>query len=303
MKIHRLHLNPFRLNKTHGILLFLAFVVLLVSGCEIINPEEPVPAYVEIRTIGTQANYPTQGTSSGKVTDVWVYTDGAYLGTYPLPARIPILKSGKQKISLGAGILLNGIASTREAYSLYKFYETEVELSPGNITSIDSFTVSYFPGLQYTWFEDFERDTSGGGISLDTTAGSLGNILPDSVDVFEGQRSLKMEANANQTVIECASVGDGFILDKGKDIYLELNYKCNQPFVMGLTAITFTGNRTIPIIRFNTKPDWNKIYVRLSPYVNANGDALKFKVYFKMELPSGSSSGLVFIDNIKLISN
>lgn len=283
--------------------LFFASLVFSISACNLINPDEDIPAYIDVKKMNTTSNYALQGSASGNITDVWIFADGAYVGTYELPARIPLLLSGKKKISFAAGIEVNGIASTSDFYPLYKFYETDVDLIPGQVTDMDTLTVGYFPALQYTWFEDFEKDTSGGGISLDTTGISLATINPDSLDVFEGQRSLKMKVTTAEYFIECISVGDGYQLSPGKDIYLELDYKCNQPFIMGLTGTTFTSVKTIPVIKFNTKGDWNKIYIRLGPYVNANTDVIKFKVYFRLALEAGLTEGVVYLDNIKLISN
>lgn len=72
---------------------------------------------------------------------------------------------------------------------------------------------------------------------------------------------------------------------------------------MGFLGTTFSGEKTIPIIRLNTKPDWNKIYIRLGPYVNANSVVLKFKIYFRVALEGGLTEGTVYVDNLKLISN
>ena len=273
------------------------------SSCNLINPDESVPAYIEVQGITTTSNYTTQGTASSKITDVWVYAGGAYIGTFELPARIPILLEGKHKITFGAGIKANGIASTSEFYNLYKFHEVELDLLPGKVTVVDTFSVTYFPAIQYIWNEDFEKDTSGGGISLDTTGFSLGEIFPDSVEVFEGKRSLKMQVTTAFNFIECRSIGDGYILPVGRDVYLEMDYKCSQPFIMGLIGVTNNGEKRIPIIQLNPKSDWNKIYIRLGPYVNFNSDAFKFKVYFRVALPSTLTEGTVYLDNLKLISN
>jgi len=283
----------------------LVICAILFAGisCNLVNPEEDVPCYIEVPALKVTSNYATQGTNSSKVTDVWVYAGGEYIGKYELPARFPVLLSGRKELTFGAGIMANGIASTREAYPFYRFHTATVDLVPGQMINMDTLTVGYFPALQYIWFEDLEKDTSGGGISLDTTAASMVNILPDSLDVFEGTRSLKFQVLPAASYLECTMVGDGYPLTPGRDVYLELNYKCNQPFNMGLIAKTFSGDRKVPIIRLNTKPDWNKIYVRLGPYVNANGDAFRFKVYFEMNLEAGLNEGTAYLDNMKLVSN
>lgn len=276
-------------------------LVITAAGCELINPEEEIPAYIQVNRIGVAAG-PGQGTSSSKITDVWVYANGNYLGTFELPARIPILSKGKNDITFGAGIQANGIASTRDAYPFYKFIDSlGMELVPGEVKTIDSMTVNYFPGLDFPgfWMEDFE----GASISLDTTGESLANIEVESSVVFEGQHSLRMEVTPDRPILICASPDGGQPLSVGKDIYLEMNYRCNQAFQMNLNVIAFGGNRIVPVIKLNPKADWNKIYVRLNPYVNVNGDASRFQLVFSLALADGASQGLVYLDNLKLITN
>ncbi len=281
-----------------------ALVLLITAGCEIINPEEEIPAYIELKSIGVDT-ISGQGTSSSKITDVWVYTNGSYLGTFELPARIPILSKGKNNITFGAGIQVNGIASTRDAYPFYKFIDSlEMELVPGEVKTIDSMTVNYFPGLDFGnfWMEDFEELNST-GISIDTTEASLANVEIESTVVFEGNQSLKLEVTPDRPLLVCASPDGGQLLSVGKDIYLELNYRCNQSFQINLNAITFSGNRIVPVIKLNPMPDWNKIYIRLNPYINVNGDASRFQLMFYLVLADGATQGLVYLDNIKLITN
>lgn len=279
------------------------FLLLFISACDLINPAEPSPAYVEISDYTVTSNYITQGSNSNKVKDAWVYIDGALLGIYQLPCKFPVLKEGVKEIRVGAGILENGIASTRAAYPLYKFYTENKELKAGETVKLNSLSFEYFPSISYTYYEDFESDTSGGGISMDTTSSSKANLQLESVDVFEGQRSLKLEVNSSQNFIECITVGNGYLLNRGRDIYLEMDYRCNQEFTVGLKGTTFSGEKTIPVLIFNSNPSWNKIYINLSKFINANFDVSRFKIYFNMQLTSGASSGFVYVDNVKLISN
>lgn len=295
---HMIHL----LKRLHHCL-FLLLTIAAFGGCELINPDEEIPAYITVKGIRVSSNYATQGTNSANITDVWVFAGNKYIGTYELPARFPVLLKGRQRITFGAGIEANGIASTNEFYRLYKFHDEDIDLVAGKTATVDTFTVEYFSGIQYVWYEDFETDTSGGGISIDTTGNSKANIQTDSVVVFEGKRSLKLSVNATNDYIECISVGDGYMLTKGKDIYLEMNYRCNQSFNMGILAISSFGISTNRVITLNAKPDWNKIYIRLGPYINASGNALKYKIIFGMKLASGATEGNVYLDNLKLISN
>lgn len=290
---------PFRTNLS----LYLVFIILIASGCNLINPEEPQPAYLEINHVSVSSNYVNQGSNSSKVKDVWVYIDNQYIGTFELPAKIPVLTEGKKQVILLPGIYENGIAATRTAYPLYKGYTTTLDFTRGQTTVVDTFPVSYFPALTYTWYEDFEKDTSGGGISMVTTTSSLAGLAIDSTNVFEGQRCLKLETTTANNVIEVTSVNDGYYLPRGKDIYLEVNYKSTHAFTVGLKGILLNDTRNIPVILFNPSADWNKTYINLSKFVNSNFDVPKFKVYFFMQLESGESGGTLYIDNVKLISN
>ena len=281
-------------------LILLLFSVLVFPSCNLINPSEPQPSYLHVNHMVVTSNYATQGTNSAKVKDVWAYVDGNYIGTFELPARFPILLTGVHHVVLGAGIYINGISATREAYPMYKFYSGDVTFTAGKTSVIDTATVGYFPDLQYTWFEDFE----GSGYSLDTLPSSVGNLVLDtlSADRFEGHACLHLPITTTDSVIECVT-NNYYPLPKGIDSYLEMNYRCDQPFLVGLYAKDLAGDdQTYPVISLNASPTWNKIYIKLTPTVNAvlqiSGG---FKVYVGAVLQSGMTQGNVFIDNMKLI--
>src|SRR5207249_3983136 len=76
---------------------FLTFSLFLLSSCNIINPTEPVPAYIHIDKFGIIAT-PALGTDSTKLTDVYAYIDNSFQGAYPLGTSFPILQSGAHKM-------------------------------------------------------------------------------------------------------------------------------------------------------------------------------------------------------------
>ncbi|CAN5609731.1 hypothetical protein BH11BAC2_BH11BAC2_19650 [soil metagenome] len=280
-----------------AIKLFLILIITIsISSCNLINPEEKIPAYFEVNKILVSSDYLTQGTSANGVENVWVYADGQYIGTYQLPARFPILLSGVHKIQLGAGILVNGIDATREAYTLYKFYETDVDLKAGETTVFDTINVSYFPALKYSWFEDIE----GSGVSLDTLPASKVPLEIDTTQAFEGKGCLKFYVHDSLDVLECSS-NEAYKLPLGTDCFLELNYKCDHVFYVGLISNFSTYTLKNPIIRINPSETWKKIYIKLNATLSANGTAIDHNVWFREDLGTGGTSGTVYLDNIKLI--
>ena len=115
---------------------YLLFFLLCLLGCEIINPEETIPSYIEINQFNLNTNY-DQGTNSNKIEDVWVFIDDNLQGIYALPAILPVLKEGKHKIELKAGIKKNGISASRGYYPFYTSYIDSVEMKYDSIVKIN----------------------------------------------------------------------------------------------------------------------------------------------------------------------
>ena len=99
--------------------LFLSFIFLSLSSCEIYNPSEDEPSYIHIDSISLTTDYTAYGTASHKITDAWVYVDNELIGAFELPANVPVLKSGVHNINIRPGIKLNGIAATRSYYPFF----------------------------------------------------------------------------------------------------------------------------------------------------------------------------------------
>ena len=114
-------------------LIFFIVLFIIFSSC---NPEETEPAYLLINHVSVSSNPVTQGSNCSNVKDVWVYVDNKYLGTFQLPARVPVLESGSKNVILRAGILENGISATHSAYPLYAANLRTVEFTPGKETKI-----------------------------------------------------------------------------------------------------------------------------------------------------------------------
>jgi hypothetical protein len=81
-------------------------------------------------------------------------------------------------------------------------------------------------------------------------------------------------------------------------VYLELDYKCNVPFTVGL--MDSDGKESAAIV-VNKQENWNKIYVQLATSVNSL-ISNRYKVYFRFIRENGSTDTKeVYLDNIKLL--
>ena len=233
-----------------------AFIILLIGfcllpSCEIINPDEEIPAYIHIPAYTLTTSF-DQGSASHNITDAWVYLNDDIQGVYELPVTFPVLGSGDQKLTIRPGIKINGIASTRIAYPFFTESVLNVTLEP---TVIDTLQLSttYKTASKFAWIEDFESP----GISIESLPFSDTSLLKTSEQdkVFEGISSGRIVLDENRKAYHGASV-DAFKLPGGlTPSYLELDFKTNHPFVVGLIANGSGSTNVLEILVLNTTED------------------------------------------------
>lgn len=280
---------------------FYKFVILIIivflSSCEIINPEEEIPSYIHLDKIDLITDYPTQGSNSHKISDAWVYLDNNLIGVFELPVTLPALAEGKHNLSIKAGIIINGIASSRTAYPFYTVYEQEIELIRQNTFNIDP-TVSYLPAATFTVLEDFES----AGITWEETSAS--DTLLNKVygtDVFEGTSSGAAYLDESRSLFECVSSEKYSLPKGGAPLYLELNYKGSNTLTVGIFSYTLSQIIQKPVLYLNPTSEWKKIYLDLSTAVSSEVNALEYQVFIGALKDEGLVASEIYIDNIKLV--
>ncbi|MFM7054259.1 MAG: hypothetical protein ACKOX7_05905 [Bacteroidota bacterium] len=275
----------------------------IFSSCNLINPEENAPGFIQVNDFvfnPTPTSIEMGSSNSTKIKDVWVYVDNKFLGAYELPAKFPVLKTGKQKILLTPGIELNGIASTRSPYPFYKGYVTE-EVIPENGTLTINPTTQYFDAVQCAFCESFD----GSGFSLAPTDQSdtiMYQLAPGDTNVFEGAGSGVVYLDTTNTQFEFSSTTFYELPGSGAAVYLEMDYKCSQEMQVGLYIdLPSSGLEQVPIYVLNPSQDWNKIYIQLGYVVSTYSYSNKFKIYLKGIKNSGSQKSSFYFDNIKVV--
>lgn len=283
----------------------IGLICLLAMGfltCDIINPEESIPAFLYIEPFTLQTNELEQGSASEKITEVWVTVNDEFLGAYQLPATVPVLMSGEADLFLEAGIKDNGIGSTPEIYPFYQAYETTITLMPDQTVTVSP-TTSYDRNTRFALIEDFETGTT---VFQDTLLGNSG-LQASNTEPFEGNFSGKIQLSTDDPVIELATIGTFTDLtDRTPFVYLEVNYKSDAPVVFGLAGSSGPGDVNVVFEPgFNPKATWNKIYFNLSgllatsPYA---GHKLALRAFIPTENGQLTlNNATVCLDNIKLV--
>ncbi len=267
------------------------FLILLISSC---NKEEPIPSYLYINKFSLSTDYPTQGSNSQKITDGWVYIDGLLLGVFELPATIPVLESGSHEIAIKPGIKNNGISSTRLAYTFYETYTTNIELTP-ELTNTIHPTTTYKSTAVIDWKEDFE----GAAFSFVDTINTDTVMKATFVNVFEGNKSgiIHLDDVKNTYIGESAN---SYVLPKGgASVYLELDYKSNNTFGIGVYSANIVSPQSLLFI--TPSDEWNKIYIELTSLISNTSNSNPFRIYISMLKEPTVSNPELLIDNVKLV--
>ena len=286
---------------THKYTIILLIVIALFSSCEIINPDEDIPAFISINTVDFQAKS-GEGTDSVDITDVWIYNNSEFVGAYQLPAKFPILKQGNQNIEIRFGILLNGIAATRSINPFFSYDNQSVNLVPGEVIELKP-TSSYQPETQFVWNSLGQEGFEEGGISIDSVGNTSTKIFKTSQEVYEGSFSGQIHLdNAHKTYIGQSS--NKFTLPSGgKPVVMEIHCKnTSNHFAIGMFVEAADGKITIVNhLVVNPGPNWKKLYVNFTQLVSNYPQARSFRVFFTAELESTNSSADIYLDNIKLM--
>ena len=203
--------------------LFLTILFFLFS-CVVINNEEDIPSILTIESIEVNGNH------SSKITDAWVYIDNEFQGVFPLPANFPVLKTGELEIIIEAGIKKNGISSRRENYPFFTSFELNTELLENKNTSFNptvSYSLSNFP-----YNENFEGVGTSLSVVSDSSNHTIEKIYDSSNNNYGNYYAKSVISGEFGELFECNT--PDFNLPKDKVVYLEMDYKCNAPIIVGI---------------------------------------------------------------------
>ena len=89
----------------------------------------------------------------------------------------------------------------------------------------------------------------------------------------------------------------------GYKYFLELDYKNTNSFTVSIEIITASGIDIEEYLTINKSDTWKKIYVNLTPETGLYSSVNGYKIFFNHRLDSGTSEGMVLLDNIKLVTS
>jgi len=282
------------------LLIFLAFATLLQVSC---YKDGGVPAYIHIEKIGLNTTA-GQGTASHKITDAWVYIDNKLVGAFELPATFPVLMQGPTELTIEPGIKINGIAATRSPYPFFMPVHTNVNLVPGQVSTVTDTVTTYDPNTTFVWLENF----NGSAISLDTTSNSETQLMrtsnPDEVFNYRDELNdfSAMAVVAGDTALfECASINTFELPRDGSPVFLEMNFRNNHIITVGLLMKQSGQVSQQSVLVLNPSEVWNKIYINLTPTLTFHHDATDFRIFIGLLKTDPEATATIYFDHLKLI--
>jgi len=278
-------------------LYFYTCVLIAFCSCNLINPPEKVPAFIQIDHIDFSV-ITGQGSSSSKFTDAWVYVDDQPIGCYELPAKFPVLQEGNHKIAIYPGIKVNGISGTRGVYPFVEPWITNVNLKPDSTTVLIPST-TYYSSTKFAFIEEFED----GGLLFEKALYSDTMIIQTNVpsEVFEGTYSGIITLDNVIDTFECKTISAYVLPKSNSPVFVELNYKSNNPFTIGVYSNYSSYSVKTDYLTVNASSSWNKIYINLTSLISRESTASDSKIYFSANTGNNVSNGVILLDNIKLL--
>ena len=277
-------------------LLLVAIGAFAFDGCSVFDPAEEIPSYVRIESMSLQINNAViEGTGSQKITDAWVYIDGELIGGFEMPVNIPVLAEGTHQILVLAGIKQNGLSTTRAIYPKYRGWSSTITLTRGEIVTVNP-VVQYYPVTNFMWMCDFDQ----AGTNINDNFGPWPGRLQEVTGslAFEGESGyVTLTADTNEFYAQSSLA---YSFDGAVDIYLELNYACNQNFVVGIYCVETAAY--IPWVEVSGSTSWNKMYIRLNDAVLTQPPGGSYHVYVAMKKDAAVANPWLAIDELKLIN-
>lgn len=278
-----------------------ATIVMLIqsnSSCKLFNPDEDIPSYIRIDSFMLTTNT-NQGANTHKIIDAWIYIDEEPFGVFELPVVFPVLEQGNHSIIVFPGIAVNGILSFRLPYPFYKTDTTTLNLVRKDTVTFNPTTSYFSSGFQFSFIEDFE---SGNIFSPTSNADtSLQRISISGEPAVYGSHVGSIFVSDAQPTCEVATIDDYILPMANFDVYLEMDYQCNQPFSIGLRGnIAGQQDQEFYKVTLNEKDEWNKIYVQLNNEVTSMG-ADNYQILIRADQDSSTTPCKIWIDNMKLI--
>jgi len=235
------------------------------------------------------------------ITEMYVFSQGKTLGVFDSLSYVPDLAEGLANVSVFAGIKNNSLGQNRIKHPFLQVYDTTLWL--GQSEAYPLFPVfQYAPSASVDISRNFE--TGNTWIESSSQSGTASVITNNSIAV-QGTRCGLFQLINNSASAEFVESTD-IPMTAGDNVFLELNYSCNNTF--GIGVYSFEGGITerIPILYLTPSMEssedlvWKKVYIDLGMIGVQRPNTQKFRIYVDYTM-NESTQPKIYFDNIKIV--
>ncbi|MEY4002242.1 MAG: hypothetical protein RIT07_284 [Bacteroidota bacterium] len=287
------------------VLITVVFAALaILTGCD--RESESIPSYIRIDSVSVNA-LTGQGNSIHEISALNLYIDEQFIGVYEIPCTLPVLFTGKHKLSAIPSVRLNGIVNQHVVHRLFKRADTTIELMEGKVTSAGNITFQFKDNTAFPWTEDFE-DGNSELVRLYSAQGDTSFIATEAFSLngrFAGNtRCMKViiaAADTAKTVDMASFKFFGNLPFLGTDIMLEFDIKTPIPVQVAMIRKNSNGTLYLPYLYlFETDGKWKRFYVNLIyELYNQPADTEIKLLISPIKTEDTKSEQTVLIDNIR----
>ncbi len=286
-------------------------ILLIFNSCSKEQFKADIPSYLHISSIDLQTE-PTEGSDSSNFTDAWLTMDGEFLGVFELPATVPILADGIHDFRIYAGIKANGISATRIRYPFLEVCDLliseddesdmdtsrRISLYRDSTIFIKALT-RYSASTNFLLLEDYEGNEEV-MVSSEITDTNFVKVKSEAL-VYEGASSAAIFLDDTNSFFEILSSEFTSLNTLYHPTMLELNYRCDHPFRVGVVVKTAESNTFRSFVPYQIKPsaDWNKIYIDMTYQINLGNSSNEFGIFISAEKSKSIETASFYFDNIK----
>jgi hypothetical protein len=292
--------------------LFKPFLILFVfSGlflsCD--QEQEAVPSYLHISKFTFSSNPLTQGLNTYDIISAKVYVNGAEIGTFELPATIPVIATGNAEVIVFPNIKENASSNSQKYFKPYESFSQTVNLEAGKIDSLKP-KITYRSNANFRWMEDFEDQAisivkSGANNTNDSfytiPTSTLGVDQPFTGSNFCGFINVTSDSFV---VVERSTLSTfNDIPFLGTDVYVEMDIKSEINVQVGVYSYYGADYDQAPVLVINsTAGKWKKIYVNLKPQIGDLIAGTPIRLFFGFYKEGNDQKDYkVYLDNLKLV--
>lgn len=277
---------------------FICLCFVWLSSCGLFDEDERYPSYIHIAEYHVEVSE-NQGAAAQDISDIWVYQNSDLRGAYPLGVDVPLLDIEDSQLLLFPGIRENGIRSLPSIHFMLRpdtFYLNTPELSVDTLVP----TFRYFDDVVFRWVETFDFTNT---LSRNEDGNPNTVVQRTNEESFAGNFSGRMRVDRENPLIEAATEFVYLDMPVGRPVYLEMHYKNDHEFAVGLIGERFGElNDKVYKLFLNPTDEWKKVVVNFQDEItfsDFDGYRILFGLFLSSDHPSDTAT--VYLDNLKLL--